>query len=67
MYKLFLDPSMTYSCGIHSPGASLEDAQVAKLDAIIDAAGIGPQDHVLEIGCGWGSFAMRAVQRTGCR
>jgi cyclopropane-fatty-acyl-phospholipid synthase len=37
-----------------------------KLDAIIDAAEIKPNDKVLEIGCGWGAFAIRAVQRTGC-
>jgi cyclopropane fatty-acyl-phospholipid synthase-like methyltransferase len=67
MYSLFLDDSMTYSCGIHSPKGSLYDAQMAKLDAVIDAAQLGPEDHVLEIGCGWGSFAMRAVTRTGCR
>ncbi|GBF87498.1 cyclopropane fatty acid synthase [Raphidocelis subcapitata] len=68
MYSLFLDPTMTYSCGIHTgPGESLEQAQYNKIDAIIDAAGIGPGDSVLEIGCGWGAFAIRAVQRTGCR
>ncbi|KAI8475498.1 MAG: cyclopropane fatty acid synthase [Monoraphidium minutum] len=68
MYALFLDPSMTYSCGIHTgPGESLEQAQMNKLDAIIDAAGLGPDDNVLEIGCGWGSMAIRAVQRSGCR
>ncbi len=37
-----------------------------KLDAIIDAAGIKAGDRVLEIGCGWGAFAIRAAQRTGC-
>lgn len=59
---------MTYSCGIHTgPGQSLEAAQYAKIDAIIDAAGLGPNDSVLEIGCGWGAFAIRAAKRTGCR
>ncbi len=52
--------------GVHRAGMSLRDAQLAKLDAIIDHAQIGPNDKVLEIGCGWGSFAMRAAQRTGC-
>jgi cyclopropane-fatty-acyl-phospholipid synthase len=40
---------------------------MAKLDAVIAAADIQPTDHVLEIGCGWGSFAMRAASTTGCR
>jgi hypothetical protein len=38
-----------------------------KLDMIIEAAGIKAGDHVLEIGCGWGAFAIRAVQTCGCR
>jgi len=44
----------------------MQAAQMAKLDAVI-AADIQPTDHVLEIGCGWGSFAMRAASTTGCR
>ncbi|EIE24233.1 cyclopropane fatty acid synthase [Coccomyxa subellipsoidea C-169] len=67
MYKLFLDPSLTYSSGIHRPGDSLEQAQMNKLDALVSMAGITKDDHVLEIGCGWGSMAIRAVQTTGCR
>jgi len=67
-YERFLDPSMTYSSGIlDGPGCSLERAQENKLDAILAKAGISKDMHVLEIGCGWGSFAIRAVQRTGCR
>lgn len=66
MYKLFLDDTMTYSCGIHGPGVTLEDAQYAKLDAMIQRAGIKEGDKVLEIGCGWGSMAMRAASTTGC-
>ncbi|KAH9820281.1 Mycolic acid cyclopropane synthetase-domain-containing protein [Melampsora americana] len=46
---------------------SLEEAQYAKLDLIIRKANIGPTDHVLEIGSGWGSFAIRAVLKTGCQ
>lgn len=45
----------------------MQAAQMAKLDAVIAAADIQPTDHVLEIGCGWGSFAMRAASTTGCR
>lgn len=67
MYKLFLDQSMTYSAAIHHPGESLYQAQMNKLDAIIQQADITAADHVLEIGCGWGSFAIRAASTTGCR
>ena len=67
MYRLFLDPSLTYSSGIHEEGGSLHDAQMRKLDALLDAAGVQGGSRVLEIGCGWGSAAIRAVQRHGCR
>lgn len=45
----------------------MKAAQMAKLDAVIAAADLQPHDHVLEIGCGWGSFAMRAASTVGCR
>ncbi len=67
-FLLFLDPTMTYSCALfRSPEESLEDAQKNKMDRIIDKAIIEESDHVLEIGCGWGSFALEAVRKTGCR
>ncbi len=67
-YRLWLDAGMNYSCAIYrAPGETLEEAQRHKLHALIDKAGIGPDDHVLEIGCGWGGFAVAAVERTGCR
>jgi cyclopropane-fatty-acyl-phospholipid synthase len=67
-YRLFLDSTMSYSGGIfENEQDSLEDSQLAKMHAIINMAGIGPGDHVLEIGCGWGGFALEAVRRTGCR
>ncbi len=67
-YERFLDSSMTYSSGIFDGSdCSLERAQTHKLDAIIAKADLGKEDRVLEIGCGWGSFAIRATQRTGCR
>jgi cyclopropane-fatty-acyl-phospholipid synthase len=67
-YRLFLDSTMSYSGGIfENEQDSLEDSQVAKMRTIISMAGIGPHDHVLEIGCGWGGFALEAVRRTGCR
>lgn len=76
MFAAFLSPDMTYSCPIWKPlselehgkpAESLEDAQMRKLDRFIDQAKIKETDHVLEIGTGWGSFAIRAVQRTACR
>jgi cyclopropane-fatty-acyl-phospholipid synthase len=67
-YRLFLDRTMSYSGGIFlHDGDSLEQAQLNKMDAVMGMAGIGPDDHVLEIGCGWGGFALEAVRRTGCR
>lgn len=74
MFAAFLSPDMTYSCPIWLPKSNpksdletLYDAQMRKLDRFIDNTHIKGSDHVLEIGTGWGSFAMRAVQRTGCR
>lgn len=73
MFAAFLSPDMTYSCPIWaaSPDGfcteTLEAAQMRKLDRFIDGARVQAADHVLEIGTGWGSLAMRAVQRTGCR
>ncbi|KAG2492394.1 hypothetical protein HYH03_009340 [Edaphochlamys debaryana] len=67
MYKLFLDETLTYSSGVYkSPTDSLYQSQLNKIDALIAKAKIGPNDRVLEIGCGWGGFAIRAVQQTGC-
>jgi len=67
-FATFLDPSMTYSCALFDDsGESLEKAQRTKQQTIINKAAITAEDHVLEIGCGWGSFAIAAVQQTGCR
>lgn len=76
MFAAFLSDDMTYSCPIWRSISSasfefeeetLEEAQRTKLDRFIDGARIKPSDHVLEIGTGWGSFAIQAVKRTGCR
>jgi cyclopropane-fatty-acyl-phospholipid synthase len=68
MFQQFLDKTMTYSCAVfQSPQQSLSEAQQNKLQKIIDKARLEPHHHVLEIGTGWGSFAIKAVQQTGCR
>jgi len=66
-YGTFLDETMTYSCGIFlDPADTLEQAQVNKMRAVMDKAHTGRDDHVLEIGCGWGGLAIEAVKATGC-
>ena len=68
LFELFLDGTMTYSCALFdSPGMTLADAQERKLDAICRKLELRPDDHVLEIGSGWGSFAIHAAGRYGCR
>jgi cyclopropane-fatty-acyl-phospholipid synthase len=68
LFELMLDSTMTYSCGFfESPTATLEEASIAKLDRVCRRLGLGPDDHVLEIGSGWGSFAAHAAGDYGCR
>ncbi|KAL8698342.1 MAG: hypothetical protein Q9224_001897 [Gallowayella concinna] len=74
MFAAFLSDDMTYSCPIWLPTTdpksifqTLEDAQDLKLQYFINAAKLKPSDHVLEIGTGWGSFAIAAVRSTGCQ
>ncbi|MFM8534763.1 MAG: class I SAM-dependent methyltransferase [Acidimicrobiia bacterium] len=67
-FELFLDPNLLYSGAIYDqPGDSLAAAQVNKLRTICDRLELGPADHVLEIGTGWGGFALFAATRYGCR
>ena len=67
-FSLFLDETLTYSCGLfNTPGTSLEEASTAKLERICELISIKETDHVLEIGCGWGSFAIHAAKHHGCR
>lgn len=69
MFQLFLDPSMSYSSALFaslSPAptlADLEAAQLHKVDAILDSAGVVAGSRVLEIGTGWGTLAIRAAER----
>ena len=66
-YRLWLDPSMTYSSAIYSsPDETLEDAQLCKLDRVIDMLGLSGCERVLEIGCGWGGLAERMLERADC-
>ncbi|HVM56506.1 MAG TPA: cyclopropane-fatty-acyl-phospholipid synthase family protein [Gaiellaceae bacterium] len=67
-FALFLDDTMTYSCAvIERDGEPLADAQRRKLRMACDKLELGPDDHVLEIGCGWGSFALTAAGEYGAR
>ena len=67
-FRTFLDETMAYSCArFKSEDESLEAAQLNKYHAIIDKARLQTGDHLLEIGCGWGGFAIEAVRKTGCR
>jgi cyclopropane-fatty-acyl-phospholipid synthase len=62
-FGLFLDESMTYSCAIYSKGAeTLEQAQLAKLDLIASKLELQPGMRLLDVGCGWGSFAIYAAR-----
>jgi len=65
-FRLFLGESMTYSCAIFSRGATtLEEAQVAKLDLVCTKLGLQPGMRVVDIGSGWGAFAIHAAQNYG--
>jgi cyclopropane-fatty-acyl-phospholipid synthase len=67
-FALMLDPTLTYSCGIFErPEATLEEASIAKIDRLCRMLRLGPDDHLLEIGTGWGAFAIHAASRYGCR
>ena len=66
-YATFLDPSMTYSSAYFtSPNDSLEKAQEEKYDRLCRKLGINSLHHVLEIGCGWGGFAIHAAKNYNC-
>jgi cyclopropane-fatty-acyl-phospholipid synthase len=74
-FALFLDPSMTYSCARFDllnaagppAGVDLLQAQAAKLESICAKLALQPGDRVLEVGCGWGSFAMHAAREHGAK
>ena len=68
LFEAFLDPRLMYSCAYFPDrDATLEDAQLAKLERICEALDLGPDDHLLEIGTGWGGLAVHAAATRGCR
>ncbi len=67
-YSLMLDDTMMYSCAYFADETtSLRDASLAKLDKLCVKLRLTPSDHVLEIGTGWGGFAVHAAEHYGCR
>src|ERR1035437_5756901 len=68
LFSLMLDDTMSYSSGIFErPDATLHDASVAKIDRLCRKLDLRPADHLVEIGSGWGAFAVPAAQEHGCR
>ncbi len=68
LFALFLDETMTYSSAVFEhAGQSLADAQRHKYRVMAEKARLAPGEHVLEIGCGWGGFALTAARQYGCR
>lgn len=67
-FRLWLDDTMAYSSGIFpAPGASLREASVEKFDRVCRKLGLRSSDEVLEIGTGWGGFAIHAAKNYGCQ
>lgn len=67
-YSLFLDETMTYSAGVFlHPDSTLADSSREKYDRICRKLQLTPHHHILEIGTGWGGFALHAAQQYGCR
>lgn len=67
-FSLFLDETMMYSCGVFErEDSTLRDASIAKNRRICEKLALRPEDHLLEIGTGWGAFAIQAARDYGCR
>ena len=67
LYSRMLDKRMVYTCGYWKQAKNLDEAQEHKLDLVCRKIGLKAGDHVLDIGCGWGSFAQFAAERYGAR
>lgn len=67
-FALILDSTLTYSCGVFEhPNATLHDASLAKYERICRGIQLQPADEVIEVGTGWGGFAIHAAREYGCR
>ncbi|QIZ75679.1 SAM-dependent methyltransferase [Ferrimonas lipolytica] len=66
-YQLFLDDTMLYSSALFSNSDDLEQAQYAKMERLCQQLQLGADDHLLEIGTGWGAMAIYAAKHYGCR
>ena len=67
LYRLMLDETMAYSCGIfEAPDSTHGQASLAKFDAVCRKLALSPADHLVEIGTGWGGLAIHAAVRYGC-
>ncbi len=68
LFALMLDPTMSYSCAYFArPDVTLEEASIAKIDRLAAMLELGPDDHLLEIGTGWGGLATHVARTYGCR
>ena len=67
LFRRMLDPTMSYSCAIFErDGLTLQEASIAKLERVCEQLDLGPDEHLLEIGSGWGSLAIHAAATRGC-
>lgn len=67
-YSLWLDETMNYSCAVFDhPEVALREASIAKMERVCQDLKLGPNDHLLEIGTGWGGLAIHAAKRFGCQ
>ncbi|MBY5960022.1 cyclopropane fatty acyl phospholipid synthase [Membranicola marinus] len=67
LYRAMLDKRMVYTCAFWDNATTLDEAQEAKLDLICQKLNVKSDDHILDIGCGWGSFARFAAEKYGAR
>jgi cyclopropane-fatty-acyl-phospholipid synthase len=68
LFERMLDPTMSYSCALfHDEGMTLEEASIAKFERVCEKLDLRSDDHLLEIGTGWGGLAIHAARTRGCR